>query len=114
MNAAAASHADDAASWARGCDGDGVSCVCDCDRDPWRAHGAVRACYTHCSTDCCETLARCRPGPGRSPKGTCYFSGEAPDRRMTCSHLEIGNGHFVNCIDKIEDVLRNLLTQYAV
>lgn len=87
MNAAAASRADDAASWARGCDDDGASCVCGCDHGPWHAHGAAQVCCTRCSTDCCETPARYRPDPGRSLEETCYFSGGAPGRRMTYSHL---------------------------
>lgn len=87
MSAAAPSRADGAASWVRGCDDDGVSCVCDCGRDPSRARGAARACYTRCSANYCETPTRCRPGPGRSPTETYYSSGGAPDRHMTCSHL---------------------------
>jgi len=71
----------------RGCDDDGASCVCDCDRDPSRARDAARACYTRCSADYCETPTRCRPGPGRLPTGTYYFSDGAPNRHMTCSHL---------------------------
>lgn len=87
MSVAAASRADDAASWVRGCDDDEASSVCDYGRDPSRAHGAARACYTRCSADYCETPTRCRPGPGRSLTGTYYSSGGAPDRHMTCSHL---------------------------
>lgn len=87
MSAAAASRADDAVSWARGCDDDGASCVYDYGRGPSRGHGAAQVCCTRCSTDCCETPARCRPDPGRSPKETCYSSGEAPDRHRIYSHL---------------------------
>lgn len=87
MRAAAASHADGAASWVRGYDDDGASCVCDCGRGPSRARDEVRVCCTHCSADCCETPARCHPGPGRSPGGIYYSSGAAPDHRTTCSHL---------------------------
>lgn len=89
MSAATASRAggDGAASW--GGD-DGASSVCDhrgC--DPSGAHDAARACCTHCSANCCGTPARCRPGPGRSPIGTCYSSDGAPGRRTTCSRLVI-------------------------
>lgn len=87
MSAAAASRADGAASWVRGYDDDGASCVCDYGRDPSRARGAARACYTRCSADYCETPTRYRPGPGRSPTEIYYSSGGAPDRHMTCWHL---------------------------
>lgn len=87
MSAAAASRADGAASWVRGCDDDEASCVCDCGRDPSRERDEVRVCCTHCSANCCETPARCHPGPERSPRGTYYSSGAAPGHRMTCSHL---------------------------
>lgn len=85
MSAATASRADDAASWVRGYDDDGASCVYDYGCDP--SGDEVLACCTHCSADCCETPARCHPGPGRLPRGTYYSSGAAPDRRTTCSHL---------------------------
>lgn len=89
MSAATASRADGAASWARGCDDDEASCVCDCGRDPSRAHDAARAYCTHCSANCCGTPARCRPGPGRSPTETYYSSDGAPGRRMIYSRLII-------------------------
>lgn len=87
MNAAAASRADGAASWVRGCDDDEASSVCDYGRDPSRARDVVQACCTRCLADYCETPTRCHPGPGRSPRGTYYSSGGAPDRHMTCSYL---------------------------
>lgn len=86
-SAAAASRADGAASWPRGCDDDEASCVCGCDRGPSRARGAVRECCTRCSAGCCESPARCPPGQARLPGGTCCSSDGAPSRRTTYSHL---------------------------
>lgn len=96
MSAVAASRADGAASWVRGCDDDGASCVCDCGRDPSRARDEVRVCCTHCSANCCETPARCRPGPGRSPRGTYCSFGATLSRRMTCLHLAFKKKLFVH------------------
>jgi len=96
MHAAAASHADGAASWVRGYDDDEASCVCDCDRDPSRARDEVRGCCTHCSANCCETPAHCHPGPGHLPRGTYYSSGAALDHRTTCLHLGYPRNNLLN------------------
>lgn len=96
MSAAEASRVDGAASWVRGYDDDGASCVCDCGRDPSRARDEVQVCCTHCLANCCETPARCHPGPERSPKAIYYFFGAVPDHHMICQHLR----HNVNLNQK--------------
>lgn len=82
-----ASNADDAAWESRDCDDDEASYVCDCVRGP-SYDDVDPVYYTHCSINCCETPARCHPGPGRLPTVICYFFDVTPNHRTICLYLK--------------------------
>lgn len=78
--------ADDAA-WLPHDDDDVALYVCECGHGRWCDDGDPGS-RTRCSTSCCVEPTRCLPDPKHSPITTCYFFGEAPDRRTFYSSLQ--------------------------